>query len=69
MSITATTNPIESLQEQYGSDLAPQLTCDGIPEGRTGRIKALLMNPTFIAGIGNIYSDEILYAARIQAFS
>ena len=22
-------------------------------EGRTGRIKALLMNPTFIAGIGN----------------
>jgi formamidopyrimidine-DNA glycosylase len=35
-------------------------------EGRTGRIKALLMNPTFIAGIGNIYSDEILYAARIQ---
>src|ERR1035437_995131 len=35
-------------------------------EGRTGRIKALLMNPTFIAGIGNIYSDEILYAARTQ---
>ena len=31
MSITATTNPIESLQEQYGSDVAPQLTCDGIP--------------------------------------
>ena len=35
-------------------------------EGRTGRIKPLLMNPNFIAGIGNIYSDEILYAARIQ---
>jgi formamidopyrimidine-DNA glycosylase len=38
-------------------------------EGRTGRIKALLMNPTFIAGIGIIYSDEILYAARIQPLS
>jgi formamidopyrimidine-DNA glycosylase len=24
------------------------------------------MNPNFIAGIGNIYSDEILYAARIH---
>ena len=35
-------------------------------EGRTGRIKPLLMNPNFIAGIGNIYSDEILYAARIH---
>ena len=36
---------------------------------RTGRIKPLLMNPTFIAGIGNIYSDEILYAARIHPLS
>ncbi len=31
MSITATTNPIKSLQEQYGGDVAPQFTCDGIP--------------------------------------
>ena len=27
------------------------------------------MNPNFIAGIGNIYSDEILYAARIHPLS
>lgn len=26
--------------------------------GRKGRIKQMLMNPNFIAGIGNIYSDE-----------
>jgi formamidopyrimidine-DNA glycosylase len=27
---------------------------------KTGKIKTVLMNPEFIAGIGNIYSDEIL---------
>ena len=37
VSITATTNPIDSLQEQYGSDVAPQLTCDGIPTFWTPR--------------------------------
>lgn len=30
------------------------------------RIKTLLMDQNFIAGIGNIYSDEILYAAKIH---
>ncbi len=34
--------------------------------GRKGRIKQMLMNPNFVAGIGNIYSDEILYAAGIH---
>ncbi len=33
---------------------------------RRGRIKQMLMNPNFIAGIGNLYSDEILYAASIH---
>jgi NADH-quinone oxidoreductase subunit C/D len=37
VSITATTNPIDSLQEQYGSDVVPQLTCDGIPTFWTPR--------------------------------
>jgi len=30
------------------------------------RIKPLLMDQTFVAGIGNIYSDEILFAARVH---
>ncbi len=30
------------------------------------KIKPLLMNQKFIAGIGNIYSDEILFASRIH---
>ncbi len=33
---------------------------------RTGKIKSLLLNQTIIAGIGNIYADEILFDARIH---
>ncbi|MFQ5611314.1 MAG: bifunctional DNA-formamidopyrimidine glycosylase/DNA-(apurinic or apyrimidinic site) lyase [Anaerolineae bacterium] len=33
---------------------------------RTGRLKPLLLNQTFIAGIGNIYADESCYAAGID---
>lgn len=34
--------------------------------GRKGRIKNLLLNQKFIAGIGNIYADEILFRAKIH---
>jgi len=34
--------------------------------GRKGEIKSALMNQGLIAGIGNIYSDEILFQARIH---
>ncbi len=34
--------------------------------GRHGRIKPLLLNQNVVAGIGNIYADEILFAARIH---
>jgi formamidopyrimidine-DNA glycosylase len=33
---------------------------------RTTRIKAALLDQTLIAGIGNIYADESLFAARIR---
>ena len=33
---------------------------------RTTRIKALLLNQTFLAGLGNIYADESLFAAGIH---
>lgn len=33
-----------------------------------GELKNLLRNQEFVAGIGNAYSDEILYAARLQPF-
>lgn len=34
--------------------------------GRTGRLKLLLMDQRFVAGIGNIYSDEALFEARLR---
>lgn len=34
-----------------------------------GKIKQVLMDPSVIAGIGNIYSDEILYEAGIHPLS
>jgi formamidopyrimidine-DNA glycosylase len=34
--------------------------------GRTGTIKSALMNQSILAGIGNIYSDEILFQAGIH---
>lgn len=33
-----------------------------------GELKALLRNQEFVAGIGNAYSDEILFAARLNPF-
>ncbi len=36
---------------------------------KRGRIKQVLMDPTFVAGIGNIYADEILWHAGIHPLS
>lgn len=49
--------------------LDPQLTLDLFIkrlERRHGQIKGVLLNQSFIAGIGNIYANEILWAARIH---
>lgn len=35
-------------------------------ERRSGILKPLLLNQGFIAGVGNIYADEALFAARIR---
>jgi len=35
-------------------------------QGRRGRLKMLLLNQSFIAGIGNIYADEILFEAKLH---
>lgn len=37
-----------------------------ILQGRRGRLKALLMHQQVIAGIGNIYANEILFAAKLH---
>jgi formamidopyrimidine-DNA glycosylase len=49
--------------------LADGLDVDGLRRllaGRRTRMKALLLDQHVIAGIGNIYADEILHAARIH---
>ncbi len=38
-------------------------------KNRTGSIKSALMNQNILAGIGNIYSDEILFQADIHPFT
>lgn len=35
-------------------------------QGRKGRLKSLLLNQTFLAGIGNIYADEMLFEAGLH---
>jgi len=54
------------------ASLGPEPLEVGLPEftailrGRKGRIKSLLLDQTRIAGIGNIYADEMLFDARIH---
>ena len=36
---------------------------------RRGKIKTVLLNQEFLAGVGNIYSDEALYLAQIHPLS
>jgi len=41
---------------------------EALQKKRKGKIKQILMDQTIIAGIGNIYSDEILWRAKIHPF-
>lgn len=38
-------------------------------QDRKARLKSLLLNQNFIAGIGNIYADEILFEAKLHPLS
>jgi formamidopyrimidine-DNA glycosylase len=67
-----------SLLDQEGLEayLARRFGCDPltvpweeflrIVKGRSGRLKSLLMHQQVIAGIGNIYANEILFRARLH---
>jgi formamidopyrimidine-DNA glycosylase len=46
-------------------DIAPE-TFVRLFAGRRGSLKPLLLDQRFIAGIGNIYADEILHRARLH---
>ena len=51
----------EPLEESF----TPQLLAKRLAN-RTAPIKAVLLDQKVIAGIGNMYADEVLYAARIN---
>jgi formamidopyrimidine-DNA glycosylase len=49
----------------------PALTLDAFRQRirrHPGELKPLLRNPRFVSGIGNAYSDEILWEARLAPF-
>lgn len=50
----------DSLLELDARTLAQRL------RGRRGRVKSLLLDQVFVAGVGNLYADEALWAARIH---
>ena len=51
--------------EPLETGFTPQVLAQRL-DNRTAPIKALLSDQTFIAGIGNMYADETLFAARIH---
>lgn len=63
--------PVAGWQEQGPDADDPALTLE-VWRARiaryTGELKGLLRNQTFVAGIGNGYSDEILWEARLAPF-
>jgi formamidopyrimidine-DNA glycosylase len=60
--------------EEIVGHLGPEPLDDGTTFGRfrkligqrRGRLKPLLLNQRFLAGLGNIYTDEVLFTARLH---
>lgn len=50
--------------EPLGKDFSLKVF-KNIIESKNGNIKAFLLNQKYIAGIGNIYTDEILFEAKV----
>jgi formamidopyrimidine-DNA glycosylase len=59
----------KALEEGFGPE-APEISLqefkDRLAKKPNAKIKSLLMDQKFIAGIGNIYSDEILFGAKVR---
>jgi formamidopyrimidine-DNA glycosylase len=61
---------IAALDARLGPEpLAPGFTADALARSlarRTGRLKSVLLDQSFVAGLGNIYVDEALFRARLH---
>lgn len=67
--ITATPELVSGLERLGPEPLSAAFTLDYLRAGlagRKGRVKSLLLDQTFIAGLGNIYADEVLHRAGIH---
>jgi len=63
------TDPAEVTGRLGPEPLSDEFTCDQFKElftGRRGRLKPLLLNQQFIAGLGNIYAAESCFDAGIS---
>ena len=63
-------NDTNSLTHKLGPEpLSPQFTREWLAQAlarRTGQIKSLLLNQQFLAGLGNIYTNEALWVSQIH---
>lgn len=65
-------DPADLDQAEFFSQLGPDALAVGQKEfvgrlaGRRGRLKPLLLNQSFVAGLGNIYADEALHRAGLH---
>ena len=60
------TKPIEKEFGPEALEIDLKTFEDNLKKHPNAKIKPLLMNQKFIAGIGNIYSDEILFSAKVH---
>lgn len=51
--------------EPFAEDFTPEGLIDALA-GRSAAIKALLLDQSIVAGVGNIYADEALFRAKID---
>ncbi len=60
---------IDTIRKMGPEPLSPEFdfsTFKRIIEGKSAMVKALLLDQSFVAGIGNVYGDEILFQSRIR---
>jgi len=52
---------VDPIEDEFNAEVLSRIL-----SGRRGAIKPLLLNQRMIAGIGNIYADEILHLSRLR---
>lgn len=69
----ATPKEVEKARAHFGQEpIAPDFDIEAFAKGakkRRAPIKAILLDQTFIAGLGNIYVDETLFRAGVRPIS